>query len=368
MSKNKKVADQPLSSLLAISRASYISVGTLSSFNSTSENPQPVPVRVHDMTVRGSISNYGDAYGSKKKGDALANINSPNPQTIEAAYLPIEHDRVRLSFSMKLIPITVDSISCNNAVNTERLARFIHTYTEKDGFQTLASLMAWAMAAGLPLWRNRYGFNRTVKVWEVGTSNQRDCIYDGSVEGVNAKKPDEDLSGKRQALIEAFAQTLKGEKPILLLNVEMESTVGFGMEVFPSQDFVVPDSNKSKKSRLLFQVNDGVQGKQAALHPQKIWAALRMIDVWHDDFDRIGPLTVEPLGYSHQHQQAYRKPDSKKDLYSCLVDIDDLTAELEAGEVSGRSHFLMANVMRGGVFSATPDDKKSTSANKGDDE
>lgn len=356
---------EALSSLLAVSRAVQISEGPLFATSSQDASIKPQPVRVKRITVRGTISNYGDAYGKKtgngkKKGDALANINAPNPQRVDSAFLPIDLDRVLLRFTMKVMPMGSDMISCNSPENMQRLIRFLDAYRTADGFRTIAGLIAWTTAAALPLWRNRYGIDRTVTVQDCSTHA---TVFQGSADAVDTKTPD--IDSTRDQLTALIAETLSGKRNILMLGVEMGCTIGTNQEVFPSQDFA-PDS-KEECSRLLYTIDDGNGDRQAALHPQKIWAGLRMIDVWHNSVDEIGPLTIEPLGYSHQRQQAFRKPDSNQDLYSCLMGIDDLIAELNEGTVSGSSHFLAANLMRGGVFSAA-DSKEKNAQNKAGDE
>lgn len=354
-----------LSTLLAVSRAVQLSEGPLFATSSTDESKKPQPVRVKRITVRGTISNYGDAYknktgNGKKKGDALANIDAPNPQRVDSAFLPIDLDRILLRFTMKIIPLGSDLISCNNPENMRKLVQFIDAYRTTDGFRTIAGLIAWTTAAALPLWRNRYGIDRTVTVSDYAS---RTPVYQGCADTLDTKNPNIDPA--RDQLVTRIAEALSGKRGILMLAVEMGCTIGVNQEVFPSQDFA-PDS-KEECSRLLYTIDDGNGERQAALHPQKIWAGLRMIDVWHNTFDEIGPLTVEPLGYSHQRQQAFRKPDSNQDLYSCLMGIDDLIDELKAGTVSNSSHFLAANLMRGGVFSAGADKDKSKQSKPADD-
>ena len=344
-----------LSSLLAVSRAVQLSEGPMFASSSHSKNKSPQPVRVQRITVRGTISNYADAYKDKKKGDSLANIDTPNPQPVDAAFLPIDLDRVILRFTMKVIPMGSDLIACDNTKNMQRLTQFIDAYRAADGFRTIAGLMAWTTAAALPLWRNRHGIDRTVTVTDY---TSKEPIYQGCADTINTKMPDIDPA--RDQLVTLIAETLSGKRDILMLAVEMGCTIGANQEVFPSQDFA-PD-RKEKCSRLLYTIDDGNGGRQAALHPQKIWAGLRMIDVWHASVDEIGPLTVEPLGYSHQRQQAFRTPDSKQDLYSCLMGVEDLMDDPRGGTGSKASPFLAANLMRGGVFSG-PGKKKATEPN-----
>ena len=87
---------------------------------------------------------------------------------------------------------------------------------------------------------------------------------------------------------------------------------------------------------------DGV----AAIHSQKIGNASRTIDTWYEGAAELGPIAVEPYGSVTTQGKAYRQPKQKMDFYS-LLDNWLLKDQVPPAE---QQHFVMAVLMRGGVF------------------
>jgi len=104
---------------------------------------------------------------------------------------------------------------------------------------------------------------------------------------------------------------------------------------------LILDKESTKKSKTLYSV-DGVAG----MHSQKIGNALRTIDTWHSEAENLGPIAVEPYGSVTTHGRAYRQPKDKLDFYT-LLDRWALRDEVPPVE---QQHFVMAMLVRGGVF------------------
>lgn len=89
------------------------------------------------------------------------------------------------------------------------------------------------------------------------------------------------------------------------------------------------------------------------MHTQKIGNALRTIDTWYTDFDNIeqsaGPIAVEPYGAVTNLGKAFRTPKEKQDFYS-FFDAFALGEKLARVE---DEHYVMATLIRGGVFGAS---------------
>ena len=126
----------------------------------------------------------------------------------------------------------------------------------------------------------------------------------------------------------------------VLLQVTAYVRVGPGQEVFPSQELIL-DKEKSGKSKTLYTVKD-----VAAMHSQKIGNALRTVDTWYPDGDGLGPIAVEPYGSVTSQGRAYRQPKVKMDFYSLF---DAWVLKDQVPEVA-QQHYVIANLVRGGVF------------------
>ncbi len=112
--------------------------------------------------------------------------------------------------------------------------------------------------------------------------------------------------------------------------------------MFPSQELIL-DKAKTSKSKTLYSVSN-----IAAMHSQKIGNALRSIDTWYLDADQNGPIAVEPYGSVTTQGRAYRQPKLKEkgDFYTLF---DNWLVKDQAPPME-QQHFVMATLIRGGVF------------------
>jgi CRISPR-associated protein, Csy3 family len=144
-----------------------------------------------------------------------------------------------------------------------------------------------------------------------------------------------------QSLGDLITQGLAGASHVLL-QVTAFARQGAAQEVYPSQELIL-DKDASKKSKTLY----AVQGT-AGIHSQKLGNALRSIDTWYSDPDTIslGPIAVEPYGSVTTLGKAFRRPVDKLDFYSLLDNwlLKDVIPPVE------QQHFVMAVLVRGGVF------------------
>ncbi len=130
----------------------------------------------------------------------------------------------------------------------------------------------------------------------------------------------------------------------VLLKITSFVRLGEGQEVFPSQELIL-DRGRGKKSRTLYSVGDKDQAV-AAIHSQKIGNAIRTIDTSYPDAESLGAIAVEPYGSVTTLGAAYRQPKAKQDFYTLL---DRWLLKDEDPEL-GNQHFVMAVLVRGGVF------------------
>jgi CRISPR-associated protein Csy3 len=314
-------------------------------WDSRQESANWPAVIVREKSVRGTISNR---LKTKDQDPAKldASIEKPNLQTVDVATLPADADTLKIHFTLRVLGGTGIPSSCNNAAYLIKLGRTVRGYTESVGFSELARRYAINIANGRFLWRNRIGAE-TVEVqvsrmqegqaarrWAFNALSQpwREFSVGGDVE-----------LGELATLIE---QGLSGESYVLL-GVTAFVRVGAGQEVFPSQELILDKSTSSRgtKSKTLYTVRD-----IAAMHSQKIGNALRTIDTWYPDFseddDSLGPIAVEPYGSVTSQGKAYRQPKAKQDFYTLL---DRWVLKDEVPE-AGNQHYVMANLIRGGVF------------------
>ncbi len=308
-------------------------------------------VTVRERTVRGTTSHRKAGQGvgvAKLSGE----IESPNPQTGDIATLPNDADTLRVRFTLRILGGAGTPSACNNADYQIKLQGMVQQYAKDIGFAELARRYASNLANGRFLWRNRMRSEQIevqVRQLAQGEAAQswsfdalsfslRDFAADSPALGELAKVIEQGLSGQAHALLEIVAY----------------ARVGDGQEVFPSQELIsggqekllADGKTKVTKNKTLYKVGD-----VAGFHSQKIGNALRTIDTWYpadEENGNIGPIAVEPYGSVTSQGKAYRQPKQKADFYNLL---DEWVLKDKSPE-AGNQHFVMATLIRGGVFGA----------------
>lgn len=297
------------------------------------------PVVVREKSVRGTISNR---LKTKDQDPAKldAAIENPNLQTVDVATLPGDADTLKASFSLRVLSGAGTPNACNNAEYQTKLLATVRGYVESVGFGELASRYAYNLANGRFLWRNRVGAEQVeVQVQHVvnGTA-QKTWIFDGLALSLRGFEPASAAAALKE-LADVIVAGLSGTSHVLL-QVTAFARIGTGQEVYPSQELIL-DKASSGKSKTLYVVN-GVAG----IHSQKLGNAIRTIDTWHPEVAEVGPIAVEPYGSITTLGKACRKPGDKIDFYNLLDNwlLKDKVPPVE------QQHFVMATLIRGGVF------------------
>ncbi|WP_428309622.1 type I-F CRISPR-associated protein Csy3 [Hydrocarboniphaga sp.] len=299
-------------------------------------------ITIREKSVRGTISNR---LKTKDQDPAKldASIENPNLQTVDVATLPASADTLKAQFTLRVLGSTGTPSACNNAPYRAKLLQTVQAYKDATGFAELARRYAVNIANGRFLWRNRIGAESV----EIQVSRMQDgrAASQWTFSALNQPWRSFDI-GSDQALCElatAIEEGLAG-RGYVLLAVTAFVRVGAGQEVFPSQELILDKSTRDK-SKTLYKVGD-----VAAMHSQKIGNALRTIDTWYAEFsgtdDSLGPIAVEPYGSVTSQGKAYRQPKAKQDFYTLL---DRWVLKDEVPSI-GNQHYVIANLIRGGVF------------------
>ncbi|HDZ55559.1 MAG TPA: type I-F CRISPR-associated protein Csy3 [Pseudomonas xinjiangensis] len=305
-------------------------------------------VAVREKSVRGTISNR---LKTKDQDPAKldASIQSPNLQTVDVATLPSNADTLRARFTLRLLGGAGVPSACNNADYQQALLATVESYVEEKGFQELAYRFACNIANGRFLWRNRVGAEEVeVRVSHVeGGQVKQSWVFNAH----DFPLRDFTRSGNAdlQAMASVIERALASKDGYALLDVVAFARMGDAQEVYPSQELILDRGDKKgQKSKTLYVV-DGVAG----MHSQKIGNALRTIDNWYPaEEGNVGPIAVEPYGSVTSEGRAYRQPKQKADFYN-LLDSWVLKGQAPA---EGDQHYVMATLIRGGVFGASDKD------------
>ncbi|SEO87825.1 type I-F CRISPR-associated protein Csy3 [Aquisalimonas asiatica] len=301
------------------------------------------PIGIREKSVRGTISNR---LKTKEQDPAKldAAIENPNLQTVDVAALPASADTLAVRFSLRVLGGAGIPSACNNADYQDKLKNAVTQYIETNGFETLARRYAHNLANGRFLWRNRIGAEQVevqVRLLEQGTVSEA-WTFDALTLSLKDFEATDAVRSSLDAVTERIVEGLSGERPVLL-EVVAFTRIGPGQEVFPSQELIL-DRGRGDKSKTLYSVGD-----IAGIHSQKLGNAIRTVDTWYpqaEGGDDLGPIAVEPYGSVTTQGKAYRQPKQKADFYSLLDNwmIKDQEPSTE------QQHFVMATLIRGGVF------------------
>lgn len=297
------------------------------------------PVVIREKSVRGTISNRLKTKGDQDPAKLDAAIQNPNLQTVDVATLPASSDTLKVQFTLRVLAGVGEPSACNDAAYREKLIATVAGYIQNVGLSELARRYAANLANGRFLWRNRIGAEQVeVRVAHIKEGkSEATWAFDALAHSLLEMKAlsSDDLN----TLAGAIEAGLSGRQNVLL-QVTAFARVGAGQEVFPSQELIL-DKAASRKSKTLYDVS-GI----AAIHSQKIGNALRTIDTWYPEASENGPIAVEPYGSVTTQGRAYRQPKEKQDFYTLL---DNWVLKGKVPELE-QQHFVMATLIRGGVF------------------
>ena len=324
-------------SVLAFERSFDISDAIFAQQNSH-DDQKLTPVLLSEKSVRGTISNRLKNALASDPAKLDAEIQKPNPQTIDISALDADKDTLVVKWSCKVLPFLGTPSVCNNIDYQEELTKTTQSYIKSEGLQALAKRYAINILNGRWLWRNRMAAEQiSIAITCKDDDKVMIEISDVKQYQLNSFDYDDKSVNELAALIEAG---LLG-KEFVIFNIQAKLKMGLGQEVYPSQEMILePGKNKSK---VLYEKNG-----QAAMHSQKISNAIRTIDTWYAENAEF-PIAIEPYGAVTTMGHAFRQPKQKQDFYT-LFDNWVLKGEKPTLE---QQHYVIAVLIRGGVFGAS---------------
>lgn len=320
-------------SVLAFERNLDISDAFFSQLDSQAEKVQAKAVKITEKSVRGTISNRLKNTVANNPAKLDAEIEKPNLQRVDAASLDEQCDTLVVNWSCKVLPFTGKPNVCNNQDYQQALEKTVAEYLAEHGVSELAKRYATNIVNARWLWRNRVGAE-SIEV--TVTCNDETLTFDAKNVSLQHFDTQNTALQKLSAFIE---QGLKGDA-FVILYVQAKAKMGYGQEVYPSQELVL-DTGKTK-SKILYEIN----GK-AGMHSQKVSNAIRTIDNWYPNAEF--PIAIEPYGAVTTMGTAFRQPKQKMDFYSLF---DNWVLKGEKPETE-QQHYVMGVLIRGGVFGAS---------------
>lgn len=324
-------------SVLAFERNLDISDAFFTQQNSQNKDSKAQPVSIKEKSVRGTISNRLKNPEKTDPAKLDAEIEKANLQRVDSAALDEDCDTLVVTWSCKVLPFSGKPSVCNDQDYQQALVSTVQDYLDNQGVGELARRYATNIANARWLWRNRVGAESII----VNVS----CDIDGTKQNFefDAKSISlKDFNTDDSKINELAGLIEKGlnDDSFIILYVKATAIIGYGQEVYPSQELVL-DTGKTK-SKELYQINS-----KAGMHSQKVSNAIRTIDDWYPDAEF--PIAVEPYGAVTTLGTAFRQPKAKMDFYTLF---DNWVLKNEAPDID-QQHYVMGVLIRGGVFGAS---------------
>ena len=315
-------------------------------FLSVDSNGKATPLNIQTVKVLGQKSSASEAFDKKatlKKSTTRAKLAEGNPHTVEYCNVPFECKTLLCKFSLRVNANSIQPSNCNDSEVIASLKMFSEEYKSNGGYEYLAKRYIENLLSGVWLWRNSDALNIDIKI----TTHKGTEILSKDI-GANKYSDDypKKISGY-DGLVEQFTKALHDQRSCLFAEVEAQITPSFMQEVFPSQAFTEKNSDIGR----VFQ-DTLIDGKRVPiLGSYKIGAALALIDDWYPEADEKN--RVGAFGVIKSTSTSVRHPDSKLDLYSLLMDVENITSGLTRSKnikVANKAHFITANLIKGGLF------------------
>lgn len=324
-------------SVLAFERVLDISDASFWQKDSQNADSQANIVTVQEKSVRGTISNRLKNTVANDPAKLDAETQKANLQRVDSSSLDESNDTLIAKFTCKVLPFTGKPNVCNDQDYQQALMAVVKDYKDSQGVSELAKRYATNIVNARWLWRNRVGAEKiTITV----RFNQQTLTFNAKDFALNEFNADDKNLAQLAQWIE---QGLTGQA-FVILAIEAQAHVGYGQEVYPSQELILDTG--SKKSKVLYRVGD-ISKNHAGMHSQKISNAIRTIDTWYPEYeDNQFPIAIEPYGAVTTLGKAFRQPKQGKDFYSLF---DKWVLKGEKPEVN-QQHYVMGVLIRGGVF------------------
>jgi len=287
-------------------------------------------VTLHEKRNRATHSQYGAKDADKRK---------PNLSWGDDAVLPHDADTLRVNFSLKIMGQLDQPTACDDPAFEKIIANAIEAYREQHQFIELATRYANNIVNGRFLWRNRCGAE-IIEIY-VKYGDRQPWKFNAYDYGLNAFSSPSDGTDFAE-LVKVVQRGLSGDR-FEYLEVNAYSKMGKGQRVWPSQEMVL-NIPKGEKAKILFKLNDC-----AGIHSEKIGNALRTIDNWYNEAEKLRPIAVEPYGSVTSRGEAHRM--AKNDFYTLL----DRWLKNPADVSEKQQHYIVATLIRGGVFGGKDD-------------
>lgn len=360
-----------LPSILAVQRSFVISDAT---FSNVLGDESESPLWVTRGGIRGTVNTLKRRDSAK---DEVRNIQETDTAKLHPAATAF---RVRCSLAPLPLAACIASIADIDTAKVDgmraaMLAFFERCQTAQEGtavtaLQLLSARYVRNLLNGRWLWRNRAEARRvevTVRYGSLAvTADALQVPLSGADSGRGAHEGDE-VAANERALANALADGFADHADVtLIVEATVTPAAEGAVEVYPSQNYLPSKAVGFARSLYALphvDIEPGVPSQpralgQAALRDQKVGNAIRTVDTWYPEFtNTLAPIAVEPNGANLDAQRFFRATPGSS-AFDLLLRLNQLSGAADCTE----SLFMLACIVRGGVFNEPKPEKEKASA------
>ncbi|MGR5302923.1 MULTISPECIES: type I-F CRISPR-associated protein Csy3 [Vibrio] len=318
------------------------------------------PLTYTSRTVLGQMETASLAYdstGSIKDNATAETLAHGNPHTVDFCNLPFAASHIECFFSVSFSSELRKPYKCNSNAVKDTLIKLIKLYEKRIGWQELVTRYLANICNGSWLWKNtkkayRYDVELTPWPWS------KEAVLFEDIRANYAEKSafeaHQQWSAIRQLVVDAFSQS----NGLAIFEVKATLVLPTNSEIYPSQAFTEKENKITKKvgnkdKARTFQNTQIENAHSPIIGLYKVGAAIATIDDWYPN--ALEPLRVSRFGAHKGDVTCYRHPSTEKDLFTILQNAEQYIERLSAPgklsqELTSDLHYLVANLIKGGMF------------------
>jgi CRISPR-associated protein Csy3 len=313
-----------------------------------SEEPIPCYSRTIVGLNEGSHVGY-DSTGKIRKNLKMNTFTDGNIHELDYCSVPYGAQSINCHFSVSFSPELLEPYKCSDANVRNTLSEFVELYCKRITLDEIIKKYLTNIALGTWLWKNTkhsYKISIEIRPWPWDATP---IVIDDIQKFILGESKLNELCGWSE-LVGQVNTAFTTPMAICILEVKANLIKPNMAQLYPSQKFkevAKKESNRQYQSTLIQEIESPIMGCY------KTGAAIAKIDTWYPNAEM--PIRVGHYGVDRKNGTAYRHPDTRKDFFTILKQVDEFverlndSKELKQDELNDM-HFLIANLIKGGLF------------------
>ncbi|MBY8168085.1 type I-F CRISPR-associated protein Csy3 [Vibrio fluvialis] len=317
------------------------------------------PLTYTSRTVLGQMETASLAYdssGNPKESATAEALAQGNPHQVDFCHVPFGASHVECCFSVSFCSELRKPYKCSSSSVKQTLVQLIELYETKISWTELATRYLMNICNGKWLWKNTrkaYCWNIELTPWPWNG----ETVKFEDIRNKYMSRQDFENHKDWSALVEMIKTAFSSTNGLAIFEVKATLYLPTNAMIRPSQVFKEKESGSKSKSKSqnsrVFQSTTIDGERTPILGAFKTGAAIAKIDDWYPG--AIEPLRVGKFGVHREDVTCYRHPSTGKDFFSILQQADHYIELLSGNtapdqETINDMHFLMANLIKGGMF------------------